>query len=328
MACCMLSWSLSIFATHAVLMKTVNLGHYSGWPISIVVGVIIVLAVIRMTREKFLPLEENRTSRIIIRIYKPALSWVLHHKKVFLIAPLLVLFIGLTLWLGIGKTLAPVGWFINLFAYESMSPELKRVMYVKEDEHAKRPLIELSQLRWQTLQYPNGSLRHRFLLRRQDPKEQAFENERGIRVIQENRILSGLGREFMPPLDEGSFLYMPSLLPQTGIGPAIEINSKQDRAIASVPEVESVVGKIGRSESALDPAPISMMETIVILKPESEWRHIPVRRFFSNWPNWLKQPFTLLWPEDSYPWRAPHLVATHSNSPCDASNRISSHDGC
>ena len=76
----------------------------------------------------------------------------------------------------------------------------------------------------------------------------------------------------MPPLDEGSFLYMPSLLPQAGLSQAIEVNAKQDLAIASVPEVESVVGKLGRAESALDPAPIGMMESIVILKPESDWR--------------------------------------------------------
>lgn len=66
-------------------------------------------------------------------------------------------------------------------------------------------------------------------------------------------IWRGIGREFMPPLDEGSFLYMPSLLPQGGLGPAIEVNAKQDMAIATVPEVESVVGKLGRAESALDP---------------------------------------------------------------------------
>jgi copper/silver efflux system protein len=76
----------------------------------------------------------------------------------------------------------------------------------------------------------------------------------------------------MPPLDEGSLLYMPSLLPQASLSQAVEVNSKQDLAIASVPEVESVVGKIGRAESALDPAPIGMMESIVFLKPESEWR--------------------------------------------------------
>ena len=111
-------------------------------------------------------------------------------------------------------------------------------------------------------------------------------------------ILPGLGREFMPPLDEGSFLYMPSLLPQAGLAQTTAVNSVQDRAIATVPEVSSVVGKLGRVESALDPAPIGMIETIILLKPESEWRHKPVERWFSRWPAALKTPLAWVWPEE------------------------------
>ncbi|MCB1234986.1 MAG: efflux RND transporter permease subunit, partial [Verrucomicrobiae bacterium] len=78
----------------------------------------------------------------------------------------------------------------------------------------------------------------------------------------------GLGREFMPPLDEGSFLFMPSLMPHASIGEATDVLSLQDRAIRAIPEVDSVVGKIGRADSPLDPAPVSMIETIVNYKPE------------------------------------------------------------
>lgn len=78
----------------------------------------------------------------------------------------------------------------------------------------------------------------------------------------------GLGREFMPPLDEGSYLYMPTLMPHAGIGSALDVVSAQDKAIRAIPEVESVVGKIGRAETALDPAPLSMIETIVLYKTE------------------------------------------------------------
>jgi len=78
----------------------------------------------------------------------------------------------------------------------------------------------------------------------------------------------GIGREFMPPLDEGSFLYMPTLMPHASIGSALDAISLQDRAIAAIPEVESVVGKIGRAETAIDPAPISMIETVILYKPE------------------------------------------------------------
>jgi Cu(I)/Ag(I) efflux system membrane protein CusA/SilA len=81
------------------------------------------------------------------------------------------------------------------------------------------------------------------------------------------RVFPGIGREFMPPLDEGSLLYMPSLLPSASLSQGKEIIALQNQAIREVPEVESVVGKVGRSESALDPAPTSMIETIIILKP-------------------------------------------------------------
>jgi len=78
----------------------------------------------------------------------------------------------------------------------------------------------------------------------------------------------GLGREFMPALDEGSFLWMPTTMPHASMGEALDVLKYQDLAIASVPEVETVAGKIGRAETALDPAPISMIETIINYKSE------------------------------------------------------------
>ena len=78
----------------------------------------------------------------------------------------------------------------------------------------------------------------------------------------------GLGKEFMPPLDEGSFLYMPTTMPHASIGEALDVLQKQDMAIGSIPEIDSVVGKIGRVESALDPAPIGMIETVINYKSE------------------------------------------------------------
>ena len=70
--------------------------------------------------------------------------------------------------------------------------------------------------------------------------------------------MPGLGREYMPPLDEGAFLYMPTTMPHASIGQAQEQLAMMDAAIASIPEVEVAVGKLGRAESALDPAPISI----------------------------------------------------------------------
>jgi Cu(I)/Ag(I) efflux system membrane protein CusA/SilA len=83
---------------------------------------------------------------------------------------------------------------------------------------------------------------------------------------------SRLGSEFMPPLNEGSLMDMPSLFPGVGTQQAKEILQQRDAAIKSVPEVELVLGKIGRAESATDMAPMSMIETIAILKPEDAWR--------------------------------------------------------
>ncbi len=78
----------------------------------------------------------------------------------------------------------------------------------------------------------------------------------------------GLGREFMPALDEGSFLWMPTLMPHASMGEALDVMARQNAAFEAIAEVESVVGKIGRVESALDPAPISMFETVINYRPE------------------------------------------------------------
>lgn len=88
------------------------------------------------------------------------------------------------------------------------------------------------------------------------------------------RTFPGLGEEFMPPLDEGSLLAMPSLLPSASLTEVQDVIARQNRAMLTVPEVQSAVGKYGRAESALDPAPIGMIETIIMLKPESEWRMV------------------------------------------------------
>jgi copper/silver efflux system protein len=78
----------------------------------------------------------------------------------------------------------------------------------------------------------------------------------------------GLGREFMPPLDEGSFLWMPTAMPHASMGEVLEVMAYQNMAFEAIPEVASVVGKVGRAESALDPAPISMFETVINYHPE------------------------------------------------------------
>lgn len=81
-----------------------------------------------------------------------------------------------------------------------------------------------------------------------------------------------LGSEFMPPLDEGDLLYMPTALPGLSVGKGAQTLQQTDRILKTFPEVQRVFGKIGRAETATDPAPLEMVETTVMLKPKSEWR--------------------------------------------------------
>ncbi|WP_136525334.1 efflux RND transporter permease subunit [Geomonas ferrireducens] len=85
-------------------------------------------------------------------------------------------------------------------------------------------------------------------------------------------MFMSIGSEFMPPLDEGSLLYMPVTLPNISINEAKRLIQVQDTVIKSVPEVEHVLGKVGRAETSTDPAPVSMFESIIILKPKEQWR--------------------------------------------------------
>ncbi len=86
--------------------------------------------------------------------------------------------------------------------------------------------------------------------------------------VKAHHAFPGMGKEFMPDLDEGSYLYMPTTMPHASIGEALDILQTQDKAFSAIPEIESVVGKIGRVDSPLDPAPISMIETIINYKSE------------------------------------------------------------
>lgn len=97
----------------------------------------------------------------------------------------------------------------------------------------------------------------------------------------------GLGSEFMPPLDEGVLMYMPSTMPGISITEARRVLQQTDRIIHQFPEVDRVLGKAGRADTATDPAPLSMLETIITLKPKEAWRRVPT--WYSGWaPEWLK----------------------------------------
>lgn len=107
-----------------------------------------------------------------------------------------------------------------------------------------------------------------------------------------------LGSEFMPPLYEGDFLWMPTTDPGISITKAKELLQQTDKILVQFPQVKSVFGKIGKAETATDPAPLSMIETTIALKPESQWPKKKVKRFYSGFPEWMKVPFRYILPEE------------------------------
>ncbi len=112
-------------------------------------------------------------------------------------------------------------------------------------------------------------------------------------------VLSKIGWEFMPPLDEGSLLYMPTTLPGVSVEEARRSMVEQNRVLKSFPEVASVYGKAGRSTTSTDPAGLDMIETVIQLEPRDRWRTVREPRWYSSWmPEWMQPPFAWLWPEE------------------------------
>lgn len=118
--------------------------------------------------------------------------------------------------------------------------------------------------------------------------------------------LPGFGREFMPPFDEGSYLYMPTTMPHASVGEALRMLKEMDASIEAIPEVETAVGKLGRADSPLDPAPISMFETVINYKPEwgTDQNGDPVRL----WREHIRSPKDI-WDEIVTAAKAPGLTA-------------------
>jgi Cu(I)/Ag(I) efflux system membrane protein CusA/SilA len=109
-------------------------------------------------------------------------------------------------------------------------------------------------------------------------------------------VFARLGSEFMPPLDEGALFYMPTTMPGISISEAQKLLQVSDRAIKQFPEVDRVLGKAGRAETSTDPAPLSMLETVITLKPKSEWRRVDT--WYSSWaPEWMQRVFRHITPD-------------------------------
>ena len=180
----------------------------------------------------------NPLNRLLIRAYQPLLERVLNApRRILSVALLLVLSLSLPLY-GIGALLAPLKW--PLLAAEQAGIEA-----------AGRGVQQVSE--WQE-GLTDGWRRY-------------FRDVSWL-----SRLGPGLGSEFMPELFEGDLMYMPTTLPGLSIGKARQLLQQTDRLIRQVPEVERVFGKIGRAETATDPAPLTMIETLIQLKPREEWR--------------------------------------------------------
>ncbi len=176
-------------------------------------------------------------------IYRPLLSWCLAHKVLFLSVPALVMVAGGTAWLGPGLL------FGHLPAeYKQQELDEKQVAKLSSLERFKYELGGIESRKWES------------------DIEQASLGTKVKWTLAQS--WDGFGKEFMPPLDEGSYLYMPTTMVHASIGEALDVISFQDRSISAIPEVEMVVGKIGRVRSPLDPAPVSMVETVINYKSE------------------------------------------------------------
>jgi len=185
------------------------------WILALVGALVTGGLVVKGLTEPLRPIEENPVARGVVSAYTPVLRWVLRHKRLFTVLPVLSVLLGLLVWLGAPTLLAPVRG-----ALSGLGIDARRI----------RPLAALDE------RFP------------------------------------GIGREFMPPLDEGGLLFMPSILPHGSLNESLDVMMAQNRAMMEVPEVVRVVGKAGRAETALDPAPVGMIETILVLKPRHEWR--------------------------------------------------------
>ena len=124
-------------------------------------------------------------------------------------------------------------------------------------------------------------------------------------VVRIAHAFPGFGREFMPPFDEGQFLYMPTTMPHASFGEALDMMKEMDAAIQAIPEIEESVGKLGRADSALDPAPVSMFESVVTYKPEYR---IENGKRVRQWRDHIRSPDDI-WDEVSKAAARPGLTA-------------------
>jgi len=185
---------------------------------------------------------KNPINRFLIKIYLPVIKWVLNKpKKVIFISIIIVLSMA-----------TPVAGFVSYISPLKWPVELVNLVSDPEQDSFRQKYVETIE-GWQS-GIASGW-------------RSAFSNYPLIA-----KLATGVGSEFMPELDEGDLLYMPTTFTGISIGKAGELLQITDRMIKTIPEVTTVFGKVGRAETATDPAPLTMIETTIQLKPKSEWR--------------------------------------------------------
>lgn len=269
-----LSWSIGIGVTFMAAVKFASLFLPPAFKekAPMVMNVAVLAVVILLLTEHWLPLGPEKglvrnlifcagiifgllgIRKIFTGYYRQALAWALHHKASFLCVPISLVVFGVVIWLGFDRVFsfvpATVDWLIG------WSPPAATVQTSTMPETAK-PAASMPGM---SMPGDKGGT---------PPASTAQDPIRSTRIWKKVAgVFPGLGKEFMPDLEEGTFLYMPTLMPHASIGQALDVIHKQNLAIKAIPEVQSAVGKIGRVESALDPAPISMVETIINFLPE------------------------------------------------------------
>tara|TARA_R110002072_G_scaffold28296_12_gene91099 strand:+ start:8547 stop:12686 length:4140 start_codon:yes stop_codon:yes gene_type:complete len=202
------------------------------------------------------------TFTLFLRAYPSILRWCLNNKKTFLCLPGLILIFGASVWLG-ADTVIPGAPAIILGLIAGVLFFRTAIGFLRRRVPADRGWLLAPA-------YLGTSLVSLLLVAGVTTLTKSVYSSKAALPFRSalNHAAPGLGKEFMPPLDEGSYLYMPTTMPHASIGEAQEVLENLDKAMASVPEVELAVGKLGRAESPLDPAPISMIETVVNYKSE------------------------------------------------------------
>ncbi len=285
---------------------TTAIEDYLQWPrawVAAVVGAAVAGVAVVILRERIRPIEQNPTSRLIHGVYEPTLRWILHHKAIFLAVPVALVVWGMSIWLGWGPLihvlvwplevvgLAPLTWPASLWLHLALAVVVGFILVPLLFDSARvsiavgrsRPVrtswtpwakyasailaFALFALAFQMTNITGNNQRLFASLIAHSPTG-SYDNYAPLQALVEGQ---GIGQEFMPPLDEGDFLYMPSVLPAGSINTVMDVMQKQDVQFAQIPEVELVVGKLGRIDSPLDPAPVGMLETMILLKPHDAW---------------------------------------------------------